>query len=398
MKVLVLNSGSSSLKYQLMDMETEKVLAKGYYERIGSKESFLTHKVNGEKIKIEEYAKDHNVALNLVLAQLQHPEYGVIKELSEIDASGHRIVHGGEKFSESVIITDEVVEAIKDCIPLAPLHNPAAILGIEACKETMPGTPMVAVFDTAFHQTLPEERYIYPIPYKYYREYGVRKYGFHGTSHKFVANRVAEMIGKPIEDLKIINCHLGQGASICAIKNGKSVETSMGLTPLGGIPMGSRSGDLDPSVVTFIMQKEGLTPEQIDKVLNKESGLFGVSEISPDARDIEASAWNGGKQAGLALDVYHYLVACYIARCAVAMNGVDVITFTAGTGERGNETREILCEKLRFLGVELDKEANKVKAEERKISTENSKVEVYVVPTDEELMIARDTKALVEKK
>ena len=398
MKVLVLNSGSSSLKYQLMDMETEKVLAKGYYERIGSKESFLTHKVNGEKIKIEEYAKDHNVALNLVLAQLQHPEYGVIKELSEIDASGHRIVHGGEKFSESVIITDEVIEAIKDCIPLAPLHNPAAILGIEACKETMPGTPMVAVFDTAFHQTLPEERYIYPIPYKYYREYGVRKYGFHGTSHKFVANRVAEMIGKPIEDLKIINCHLGQGASICAIKNGKSVETSMGLTPLGGIPMGSRSGDLDPSVVTFIMQKEGLTPEQIDKVLNKESGLFGVSEISPDARDIEASAWNGGKQAGLALDVYHYLVACYIARCAVAMNGVDVITFTAGTGERGNETREILCEKLRFLGVELDKEANKVKAEERKISTENSKVEVYVVPTDEELMIARDTKALVEKK
>ena len=398
MKVLVLNSGSSSLKYQLMDMETEKVLAKGYYERIGSKESFLTHKVNGEKIKIEEYAKDHNVALNLVLAQLQHPEYGVIKELSEIDASGHRIVHGGEKFSESVIITDEVVEAIKDCIPLAPLHNPAAILGIEACKETMPGTPMVAVFDTAFHQTLPEERYIYPIPYKYYREYGVRKYGFHGTSHKFVANRVAEMIGKPIEDLKIINCHLGQGASICAIQNGKSVETSMGLTPLGGIPMGSRSGDLDPSVVTFIMQKEGLTPEQIDKVLNKESGLFGVSEISPDARYIEASAWNGGKQAGLALDVYHYLVACYIARCAVAMNGVDVITFTAGTGERGNETREILCEKLRFLGVELDKEANKVKAEERKISTENSKVEVYVVPTDEELMIARDTKALVEKK
>ena len=268
----------------------------------------------------------------------------------------------------------------------------------EACKKDMPGTPMVAVFDTAFHQTLPEERYIYPIPYKYYKEYGVRKYGFHGTSHLYVSRRVAELIGKPVEDLKIINCHLGQGASICAIQNGKSVETSMGLTPLGGIPMGSRSGDLDPSVVTFLMEKENLTPAEMNNILNKQSGLYGVSEISPDARDIEPVAWSGGKQAGLALDVYHYLVACYIARCVVAMNGVDVITFTAGTGERGNETREILCDKLKFLGVELDKEANKVKAEERKISSENSKVLVYVVPTEEELMIARETKELIENK
>ena len=398
MKILVLNSGSSSLKYQLIDMEDEKVLAKGYYERIGSKESFLTHKVNGQKIKIEEYAKDHSDALNIVMEQLESKEYGVIKDLKEIDAVGHRIVHGGEKFNKPVLIDDNVIEEIRACIPLAPLHNPAGILGIEACKKDMPGTPMVAVFDTAFHQTLPEERYIYPIPYKYYKEYGVRKYGFHGTSHLYVSRRVAELIGKPVEDLKIINCHLGQGASICAIQNGKSVETSMGLTPLGGIPMGSRSGDLDPSVVTFLMEKENLTPAEMNNILNKQSGLYGVSEISPDARDIEASAWSGGKQAGLALDVYHYLVACYIARCVVAMNGVDVITFTAGTGERGNETREILCDKLKFLGVELDKEANKVKAEERKISSENSKVLVYVVPTEEELMIARETKELIENK
>ncbi|MCI8965737.1 MAG: acetate kinase [Clostridia bacterium] len=396
MKVLVLNSGSSSVKYQLIDMSTENVLAKGYYERIGNEGSYLTHKVNGEKIKIEEYAKDHTEALKIVMEQLTHAEYGVIKDLKEIDAVGHRIVHGGEKFNKPVLINDKVIEAIEECIPLAPLHNPAGILGIEACKKEMPNTPMVAVFDTAFHQTIPEDRYIYPIPYRYYEKYGVRKYGFHGTSHEFVANRVAEMMGKNIEDLKIINCHLGQGASICAIQNGKSVETSMGLTPLGGIPMGSRSGDLDPSVVTFIMEKEGLAPDDMNKILNKESGLYGVSKISPDARDIEPLAWNGDKQAGLSLDVYHYLVACYIARCVVAMNGVDVITFTAGTGERGNETREILCDKLKFLGIEIDKEANKVKAEERKISSDNSKVEVYVVPTNEELMIARDTKSIVE--
>lgn len=396
MKILVLNSGSSSLKYQIIDMETEKTVAQGYYERIGQGPSFLTHKVNGEKHKIEEPVENHEEAIKVVIKQLLHEDYGVIKSLDEIDAIGHRIVHGGEKFSSSVLITDEVVEAIRECIPLAPLHNPAGLTGIEACQKAMPGKPMVAVFDTAFHQTLPKKRYIYPIPYRYYEKYGVRKYGFHGTSHKYVSNRVAEMMGKDIKDLKIINCHLGQGASICAIENGKSVETSMGLTPLGGIPMGSRSGDLDPSVVTYLMEKEELSIEQINHVLNKESGLYGISEVSPDARDIEAEEAKGNENAHLALDNYHYLVASYIARCAVAMNGVDVITFTAGTGERGIPSRKLICEQLEFLGVKLDLDKNQVQAEEREISASDSKVKLYVVPTNEELMIAKDTAELIK--
>ena len=276
MKILVLNSGSSSLKYQVIDMDTEETLASGYYERIGSDKAFLTHKVNGEKIKLENPVKDHSEALKFVMEQLLNEKYGIIKSLDEIDSIGHRMVHGGEKFNSSVLINDEVLKTVEECADLAPLHNPAGILGVKACQKEMPGKPNVAVFDTAFHQTLPKERYIYPIPYEYYEKYGVRKYGFHGTSHMYVSRRIAEILGKPVEELRTINCHIGQGASICAIQNGKSVETSMGLTPVAGIPMGSRSGDLDPSVVTFIMKKENMTPEEADTMLNKKSGLLGI--------------------------------------------------------------------------------------------------------------------------
>ena len=392
MKVLVLNSGSSSLKYQLINMETEETMAKGYFERIGSEKAFLTHKVNGEKIKIEEPVKNHEEALKVVLDQLTDSKYQTIKDLKEIDAVGHRIVHGGERFTKSALVTDEVVEGIEACEKLAPLHNPAAVLGIRACQKEMPGKKNVVVFDTSFHQTLPVERYIYPIPYKYYEKYGIRKYGAHGTSHRFVANRVAELMKKPVEDLRIINCHIGQGASLCAIQNGKSVETSMGLTPVAGIPMGSRSGDLDPSVVTFIMREEDMTPDEADKMLNKHSGLFGISGISSDNRDIEQALARGDTRAKLALDHYHYAIACYIAKCAVAMNGTDVLTFTAGVGERGWESREEICKYLEFMGVKLDHEANQAAfGVEAKISAKDSKIEVYVVPTNEELMIARDT-------
>ena len=397
MKILVLNSGSSSLKYQVIDMDTEEMLVKGYFERIGQPNSFLTHKVHGIKHKFEHQAKDHEQAIAFVLNRLTNDHYGVMKDLSELGGIGHRVVHGGEKFSESVLIDDEVIKEIKECSDLAPLHNPAAILGIEACKKIVPNVKMVAVFDTAFHQTLPKERYIYPIPYEYYEKYGVRKYGFHGTSHNYVSQRVSEIMNKDIKDLKIINCHLGQGASVCAIQNGKSVETSMGLTPLGGIVMGTRSGDLDPSVVTYIMQKENMTPERIESRLNKESGAYGVSSVSVDFRDIEAEAEAGGHHARLALDIFHDTVASYVAKCMVAMNGVDVITFTAGVGEKGPLSRKAICEKLKVFGVELDEERNKVRGEEALISTENSKIKVYVVPTNEELMIARETLRKMEQ-
>ncbi len=397
MKILVLNSGSSSLKYQVIDMETEEMLAKGYFERIGQTNSFLTHTANGEKNKFEHYAKNHEEAISFVLNRLTDSQYGVIKDLSELGGIGHRVVHGGERFSDPVLITEEVIKEIEKCAQLAPLHNPPAILGIRACQNIVPDMPMVAVFDTAFHQTIPKERFIYPIPYEYYKKYGVRKYGFHGTSHQFVSQRIAELLGKDIKTLKIINCHLGQGASICAIKDGKSVETSMGLTPLGGIPMGSRSGDLDPSVVTYLMEKEKLNPEQMDQVLNKKSGVYGVSEVSVDFRDIEASANAGDENAKLALDNYHYLVACYIARCAVAMGGVDVITFTAGVGEKGKSSRKAICEYLGFLGVDFDEKLNQELADEGEISAPTSKVKVYVVPTNEELMIAKETQRLITK-
>ena len=398
MKILVLNSGSSSLKYQVIDTETGEMLVKGYYERIGQVGAFLTHKVNGEKHHFEHPAKNHEKAIQFVMQRLTSDHYGVFKSLDELDAIGHRVVHGGEQFKDAVLITDEVIQGIKNNEMLAPLHNPAAFLGIEACQKVVPNKPMVAVFDTAFHQTISKEKYIYPIPYEYYEKYHVRKYGFHGTSHQYVANRVAEILGKDIKDLKIVNCHLGQGASICAIKNGESVETSMGLTPLGGIPMGTRSGDLDPSVVTYLMKKEGLDAEEIEEVLNRESGVYGISMVSVDFRDIEAEALAGGKHAKLALDAYHYSIAGYIAKCAVAMGGIDVLTFTAGVGEKSPYSRSEICKQLGVLGVEISGKANLVKGEEAEISSANSKVRIFVVPTNEELMIARETAELVMQK
>ena len=397
MKILVVNCGSSSLKYQLIDMENENVMAKGYLERIGIEGSFLTHRVGKEKYKIEKEIKDHAEGMQLVIEQLVHKEYGVISSLDEIDAVGHRIVHGGEKFSKSSIINDEVEQAIKDCISLAPLHNPAGITGIEACKKALPNVPMVAVFDTAFHQTMPEKAYMYAIPYEYYEKYKIRKYGFHGTSHKYVSQRVAQIIGKPIEDLKIISCHLGQGASLCAIKEGKSIDTSMGLTPLAGVPMGSRSGDIDPSVVTFLMNKENITPSEMETILNKKSGKLGLSGVSIDDRDIEAAANEGNKRAKLAIENFVYQVAGYIGRFAAQMNGVDVITFEAGIGENGITARKEICDYLGFLGVKIDDDKNNVRGKEVEISTPDSKVKVYVIPTNEELMIARETRDLITK-
>ena len=395
MKILVLNCGSSSLKYQLMDMDTEGVLAKGNYERIGQDNSFLTHKVNGEKYVIEQAVPTHDEAIKIVIEQLLNQNYGVIKSLNEIDGIGHRIVHGGEKFKKSVLVTDEVIEGIRECADLAPVHNPGALMGIEACRKLMPNKKMVTVFDTAFHQTIPEERYLFPIPYHYYEAYKIRKYGFHGTSHSFVSKRVAEVMGKPIEDLKIIVCHIGQGASLCAVQGGKSVDTSMGLSPLGGIMMCARSGDLDPSIVTYLMKKEGLTPDQMDKILNKESGALGISGVSPDIRDIEKASLEGNKRAALALKAYDLNIAQYIARYAVSMGGVDVIAFTAGVGENQKNRRMGICKNLEFLGVELDETRNDTRGEDAEISSDNSKIKVFVIPTNEELVIARDTKDLI---
>jgi len=397
MKILVLNSGSSSLKYQVIDTETGEMLVKGYYERIGQEQAFLTHKVHGEKHKFEHPARNHEKAIEFVMRRLTSDSYGIFETLDELDAVGHRVVHGGEKFKDSVLITDEVIQGIKENEVLAPLHNPAAILGIEACQKVIPGKPMVAVFDTAFHQTISAEKYTYAIPYEYYEKYGIRKYGFHGTSHQYVANRVAEILEKDVKDLKIVNCHLGQGASICAIKDGKSVETSMGLTPLGGIPMGTRSGDLDPSVVTYLMKKEGMNAEEIERILNKESGAFGMSTVSIDFRDIEAEALAGGKKAKFALDAYHYSIAGYIAKYAVAMGGIDVITFTAGVGEKSPYSRGEICNLLGVFGVEISAKQNLARGEEIEISTPESKVKVYVVPTNEELMIARETEKVLTK-
>ncbi len=397
MKILVLNCGSSSLKYQLINMETDEVMASGKYERIGEKEAFITHKVNGKKIVIEHTAMNHEEAVDFTLKQLVNPEYKVIDSLDEINAIGHRLVHGGEKISESVVIDDNVVNVLKECIDLAPLHNPAGIIGIEACKKVMPGKPMVGVFDTAFHQTMPKERYLYPINYEYYEKYGIRKYGFHGTSHMYVSNRLAEIENKDIKDMKIVTCHLGQGSSICAVEGGKSVDTSMGLTPLAGIPMVTRSGDLDPSVVTFLMKKENLTPEEIENKLNKESGVQGISGLAPDFREIEAESVNGNERADIAMKSFKYAVASFIAKYAVAMNGVDAIVFTGGVGENQIKIREGICNQLTFMGVEIDPEKNNVRSEEKLVSKDSSKVKVYVIPTNEELMIAKETERLVKK-
>ena len=396
MKVLVINCGSSSLKYQLIDMENEQVLAKGNYERIGQGNSFVTHKVAGEKYVIEHPVSSHKEAFEIMLEQLQHNDYGVIKDLKEINAIGHRIPHGTDIFDKSVLITDEVIAEIEKTTELAPIHNPPTINGIKACKEIMPGKPMVAVFDTAFHHTISKERYIYPVPYKYYEKYKMRKYGFHGTSHRYVSARVAELIGKKKEELKTVVCHLGQGASLCAVLNGESVDTSMGFTPVAGIPMCARSGDLDPSIVTFLMRKEGLTPDEIDTILNKESGVLGISGVSPDFRDIEKAADEGNERAVLARKSYCYLVAQYIAKYGVSMNGIDVIAFTAGIGENQINIRKMICENLEWLGVKIDLEKNNCRGEEVEISKPDSKIKVWIVPTNEELVIARDTKQIVE--
>ena len=397
MKILVINCGSSSLKYQLLDMENEEVIAKGYYERIGQGNSFLTHKVGNEKYVLENPVKSHQEAFAFMLEQLLHKDYGVISSLEEIDAIGHRVPQGLDKFDHSVLITEEVKKLIEEGTELAPLHNPATILGIETCEKLMPGKPMVAVFDTAFHQTIPQERYVYPIPYTYYEKYKIRKYGFHGTSHRYVSQRIATLLNKPIEDLKIIVCHLGQGASLCAVQNGKSVDTSMGMTPLAGIMMCARSGDLDPSIVTYLMKKENLTPDQMESILNKQSGVLGLSGVSPDFRDLEKAADEEGNQrADMARKAFCYNVAQYIAKYAVSMNGVDVICFTAGIGENQINIRKGICEHLEFMGVQLDMQTNQIRGEEKEISSKDSKVKVWIVPTNEELVIARDTKNIIE--
>ena len=397
MKILVVNCGSSSLKYQLIDMETEAVMAKGNFERIGQKGSFLTHKVGDEKHVIEKDVKNHEEAIKIVLAQLTNEEYGVISSLKEIDAIGHRIVHGGEKFTKSVIVDDSVIKGIEEAIAFAPLHNPAHLQGIYACQKELPGVPNVVVFDTAFHQTMPEKAYIYAIPYEYYEKYKIRKYGAHGTSHRFISKRVAELMNKPIEDLKIITCHLGQGASLCAVDGGKSIDTSMGLTPLAGVSMGSRSGDIDPTVVTFLMEKENLTAQEVNTLLNKKSGKLGLSGISCDDRDIEAAIKEGNQRAKLAIDNFEYQVAGYIGRFAVQMKGVDAIVFAGGIGENGIDARKEICEYLEFMGVKIDDEKNNCRGKEAEISTPDSKIKVFVVPTNEELMIARDTMEIVSK-
>lgn len=396
MKILVLNSGSSSLKYQLIDMENEEVIAKGNYERIGDPKAFITHKVNGEKYVIENYAPTHKEALEFIIKQLTEADYKVVNSLDEINAVGHRVVQGAERYADPIIIDDSVIAGIKEIADLAPVHNMAAAMGMEACKSLMPNTPCVAVFDNGFHKTIPEERYLYPIPYHYYREYKIRKYGFHGTSHYYVSQRVAELENKPVEDVKTIVCHLGQGASLCAVQGGKSVDTSMGLTPLGGIMMCARSGDLDPSIVTFLMKKEGIAPEEMDRILNKESGLAGISGEAPDVRDIEAAANNGSERAALALKAYDLNIAQFIAKYMVSMGGVDNIVFTAGVGENQFNRRSGICKNLEFLGVKLDEEKNHIRGEEIEISAPDSKIKVWVIPTNEELVIARETMKLIK--
>ena len=396
MKILVVNCGSSSLKYQLINMENEEVLAKGNYERIGQGNSFLTHKVNGEKYVLENPVKNHEQAIEFMLKQLLHEGYGVISSLDEINAIGHRILHGKDIFDKSVLITEDVINEIASCSELAPIHTPPILKGIRACQNIFKGKPMVAVFDTAFHQTIPEDRYIYPVPFEYYEKYKVRKYGFHGTSHRYVSKRVAELMNKPVESLKTVVCHLGQGASLCAVDGGKSVDTSMGLTPVSGIMMCARVGDIDPSVITFLMKKEGITAQQMEDILNKKSGVFGISGVSPDFRDIEKEANEGNKRAKLAKDAYCYNVAQYIAKYAVSMNGINTIVFTAGVGENQIDIRKCICKHLEWMGVQIDEVANNIRGEEKEISTQNSKIKVWVVPTNEELLIAQDTKAIVE--
>lgn len=400
MNILVINCGSSSLKYQLIDSDSEKVLAKGLCERIGIDGSAITHqKAGGEKITTEVSMKDHTEAVKLVIEKLTDKAVGVVKSLNEIDAVGHRIVHGGEKFAGSVILNEEVMRAIEECNDLAPLHNPANLIGINSCREIMPNVPMAGVFDTAFHQTMPAKAYLYGLPLSYYEKYKVRRYGFHGTSHDFVSKRAAEILGKDVKDLKIIVCHLGNGASVSAVMNGKSVDTSMGLTPLEGLIMGTRCGDIDPAIVTFIAQKEGISAEEVISVCNKKSGVLGLSDgYSSDFRDLAEAADGGNETAMTALETYAYRVGKYIGAYAAAMNGVDVIVFTAGAGENNAKVRELIGQYIGFLGTNIDPGKNKVRGEEVILSDEGARVTTMIVPTNEELAIARETLRLISDK
>lgn len=396
MKILVINCGSSSLKYQVIDMTNEDVLVKGLVERIGIEGSRIKHEKKGMKaVLIEEKMDTHKTAIQLVLNALIDKNHGVVNSMEEISAVGHRVVHGGEEFNKSAVLNDKVMAGIKACIDLAPLHNPANIMGIEACQALMPNTPMVVVFDTAFHQTMPSENYIYALPYEYYEKYKIRRYGFHGTSHRFVSEKAAEMLNNKSPDFKVITCHLGNGSSLAAIKGGKCVDTSMGLTPLEGLAMGTRSGDLDPAILPFIMNKEKLSADEISNVLNKKSGVLGVSGVSSDFRDIESAAKEGNARAKLALDMFCNRVRKYIAAYAAQIGGLDALVFTAGIGENSIELREKICCGLEFLGVEMDSEANKIRGQAKDVSKASSKVKILVIPTNEELMIAKDTKALI---
>lgn len=396
MNILVINCGSSSLKYQLINMETEQAMAIGLVERIGIEGSRVKHEVEGkDKVVIEEPMKDHGDALRIVMDALVDENHGAIKSMDEIDAVGHRVVHAGEKFASSVLITDEVKKALEECIELAPLHNPANLIGIEACEAILKDVPMVGVFDTAFHQTMDKAAYLYSIPYELYEKHGIRRYGFHGTSHRYVSQRTAEILGKNVEDLKIVTCHLGNGASVAAVQNGKSIDTSMGFTPLEGLMMGTRAGDMDPAVVTFIMEKENLDVAGINNLLNKDSGVLGVSGVSSDFRDVEDAAKEGNERAQVALEAYAIKVKKYIGAYMAEMGGADAVVFTAGLGENGIETRADICRGLEGLGIEMDYEKNKVRGKETIVSTDASKVKILVVPTNEELMIAKDTKEIV---
>jgi acetate kinase len=398
MKILVINCGSSSLKYQLINMENEESLAQGLVERIGIEGSILTQKVPGkDKYIIQQPMKDHTDAIKLVLGALIDATHGVINSMDEIAAVGHRVVHGGEKYATSVVITDEVMTSLEECVKLAPLHNPANIIGINACKSLMPSTPMVAVFDTAFHQTMPQEAYMYALPYELYKKHGIRKYGFHGTSHKFVSTTCAEMMGKDIKDLKIITCHLGNGASLSAVKNGISVETSMGFTPLEGIAMGTRCGNIDPAIVTFLMKEENMSVDAVNDLMNKKSGVLGLSGVSSDFRDIENAVKEGNERAALALEVYNYKVRQMIGAYAASMGGVDAVVFTAGLGENAPDTRLEICKGLEFLGIKVDAEKNNVRGKAVDVSAADATVKVFVIPTNEELVIARDTQELTQK-
>ncbi|MBQ9897191.1 MAG: acetate kinase [Synergistaceae bacterium] len=395
MKILVINCGSSSLKYQLFDMDNESVLAKGLVERIGIEGSQIKHTKTGMDAVVHiTPIPDHKVAIKLVLDALLDKNHGVLKSLDELSAVGHRVVHGAEEFATSVKIDAKVMEALKRCIPLAPLHNPANIMGIEAVTEALPNIPQVGVFDTAFHQTMPPRAFIYGVPYKYYEQYKIRRYGFHGTSHKFVSQRAAEMLGQPIEKLKIVTCHLGNGSSITAVDGGKSIDTSMGFTPLAGVLMGTRSGDVDPALLPFIAKAENLNLDDVDALLNKKSGLLGISELSSDLRDVESAAEKGDAHAKLAEEVLNYGVKKFIGAYAAAMGGIDVLVFTAGVGENSASTRAAVCKGLEFLGIKIDPAKNDMRGKEMDISADGSKVRVLVIPTNEELMIARDTKRL----